>query len=315
MTALLSPIVFVLIWSTGWVVAKTIAPHADPLTFLGVRYLGAIVLLLPFALFAGAKWPAGRGRWLHALANGALLHGLYLGGVWWAIAHGVPAGISALMAALQPLLTAIAAGPLLGERLDARRWTGIAMGMLGVAAVVAPKLSAPGALGAVALPIAVNVVAMVSVSAATLHQKRALAGMDLRTLAIAQYLGALVVTVPAVLLLENLRIEWTPETLGALAWSVVGLSIFGIVLMLAMIQRGEVSRVAALIFLVPPIAAVQAFLLFDERLSPLQIGGMALAAAGVLLVNARGLPASAEGCIAAEPSEHEDRDQTLRRPA
>lgn len=313
----LIPPTFVLIWSTGWVVAKLAAPHADPLTFLVVRYALAIGLLVPVAVALGAAWPKGPAAWGGQLANGALLHGIYLGGVWWAIAHGVPAGVSALIAALQPLFTALAAGAMVGERLDGRRWLGVALGFAGVAAVVAPSLGGAGDLSALGLPIAVNVAAMAAVTAATLHQKRALGGADLWTLAPVQYLGGLIVTLPAVLLMENLRFEPTVETFAALAWSVVVLSIGAVMLMLVMIKRGEVSRVAALIYLVPPTAAVQAYLLFGETLAPVQLAGMALAAVGVVLAAGKvvGAPASAEGCIAANVDRAEDAPKTSHRPA
>jgi drug/metabolite transporter (DMT)-like permease len=313
---LLLPIVFVLIWSTGWIVAKFVAPHADPFVFLVARYVLAVALLAPLAFALGAAWPRGWPAWRAAILNGVLLHGVYLGGVWWAIDHGVPAGVSALIAALQPLFTALA-GPLVGERLDGRRWLGVALGFVGVAAVVAPRLdpSQTEALGALWLPIAVNVVAMAAVTAATLHQKRSLAGANLWTLAPVQYLGALLVAVPAALVLGELRFDLTLETVAALLYSVVVLSIAAVMLMLVMIKRGEVSRVAALIYLVPPAAAVQAYLLFGETLNGLQIAGMALAAAGVMLAAGRGgPPATAEGCIAATPSDGEDARGTLRRP-
>lgn len=309
------PVVFVLIWSTGWVVAKYATPYADPLTFLVVRYASAIACLAPLAVALGARWPAGPREWRDALVSGVMLHGVYLGGVWWAIAHGVPAGVSALIAALQPLFTALAAGPLVGERLDGRRWTGVALGFFGVALVVAPKLAGPGALDGIWVPLAVNVLAMVAVTAATLHQKRSLTGADLRTLAPAQYVGALIVTLPAAFLLEDMRFEVTTQSMLALGWSVLVLSIAAVMLMLVMIERGEVSRVAALIYLVPPTAAVQAYFLLGETLTGLQLVGMALAAVGVLLANARGRPTSAEGCIAATPPDDEDIAETPRRPA
>ncbi|WP_020187437.1 EamA family transporter [Methylopila sp. 73B] len=319
MIARLTPLVFILIWSTGWIVAKLAAPHADPFAFLIVRYVGAAALLAPLAFVLGARWPATWGEWGHALLNGVLLHAVYLGGVWWAVSQGVPAGVSALIAALQPLFTALAAGPLLGERLGPRRWLGVALGFAGVAAVVAPKLAggATEGLGGLGLPIAANVLGMAAVAAATLHQKRALAGADLRTLAPAQYLGALAVTAPVVWATGGTRIDWTGETLFAMAWSVLVLSIAAIMLMLVMIKRGEVSRVAALIYLVPPTAAVQAYLLFGETLSPLQLAGMALAAVGVGLAAgaASGAPASAEGCIAANVPAGEDAAKRSRPPA
>lgn len=315
----LIPAIFVLIWSTGWIVAKFATPHADPLAFLVARYLVAIAALAPLALILGARWPRTGAEWANALLSGVLLHGAYLGGVWWAIANGVPAGVSALIAALQPLFTALAAGPLVGERLTRGRWTGIALGFAGVALVVAPKLAASGAaagdMSGLWLPVAVNVAAMAAVTAATLHQKRTLKDADLRTLAPAQYIGAVLVTAPLVGIVGEWRFDLTAENLWALAWSVVVLSIAAIMLMLVMIKRGEVSRVAALIYLVPPVAAVQAYLLLGETLTMVQLVGMALAAAGVVLANGSGRPASAEGCIATDASDGEDGAKTQRRPA
>lgn len=313
MIRILTPIVFVLLWSTGWVVAGIAVPHVSPLAFMTVRYLCSIALLAPLAFALKARWPKGRTVWAAALVNGALLHGVYLGGVWWSIEHGVPSGVSALIAALQPLFTALAAGPLLGERLGLKKGLGVALGMAGVAAVVAPKL---GGADAIALgPVAVNVLAMVAVTAATLHQKRSLQGVDLRALTVLQYLGALIVTLPAALLVEPIRFEPNMQTAFALAWSVIALSIVAIFLLLAMIERGEVSRLSSLIFLVPPLAAIQAYVVFGERLSGLQIAGMALAALGVLLVNARISAPSAEGCIAANAPDADASDEILRRPA
>lgn len=308
----LLPVVFIVIWSTGWIVGKYAVPHADPLTFLALRYACALALLAPAALLLGARWPATPRLWGHAFLNGVMLHGAYLGGVWWAIAHGVPAGVSALIAALQPLFTALAAGPLLGERLTRKRWIGVALGFAGVGLVVWPKLTGSLPLG---LPLAVNVIAMVAVTAATLHQKRALAGVDLKALAPAQYLGALAVTIPLIPLIGEFRFDATPEAFAALGWSVLVLSIAAIMLMLVMIERGEVSRMAALIYLVPPVAALQAWGMFGETLGPVQFAGMGLAAVGVALANGSGAPASAEGCIAAKTSDDEDAAETIRRPA
>jgi len=308
----LIPIVFVVVWSTGWIVGKYAAPHADPLAFLALRYVGALAIFVPIAVALKARWPAGPRAWGHALLNGILLHGIYLGGVWWAIAHGVPAGVSALIAALQPLFTALAAGPLVGERLSGKRWIGIGLGLAGVALVVVPKLGGGLPLG---LPLAVNVLAMVAVTAATLHQKRALAGQHLMTLATAQYVGALAATLLAIPLVGEFRFDASPQAFGALAFSIVVLSIVAILLMLAMIERGEVSRMAALIYLVPPLAVLEAWAMFGETLGWVQLVGMALAAGGVVLANGSRAPASAEGCIATKTPDDEDADETFRRPA
>jgi drug/metabolite transporter (DMT)-like permease len=313
MIRLLTPVAFVALWSTGWVVAGIVIPHASPLAFLILRYVCAVALLAPLAFALKARWPRGARLWIHALLNGALLHGVYLGGVWWAIEHGVPSGVSALIAALQPLFTALVAGPLIGERLGLKKGLGVALGMAGVAAVVAPKLAGVDAIPVG--PVVINVLAMLAVTAATLHQKRSLTGLDLRGLAVVQYLGAIAVSVPVAAFAEPIRFAMTVETGFALAWSVIALSIVAIFMMLAMIERGEVSRVSALIFLVPPLAAIQAYLAFGERFSAIQVIGMALAAVGVLLVNAHAPAPSAEGCIAANGLDDEDGGETLRRQA
>jgi drug/metabolite transporter (DMT)-like permease len=287
MLAALAPIVFVLIWSTGWVVAKYAAPYADPLTFLFIRYVAAALLLGAVIAAVRARLPQNRMEWFHAIFSGVFLHALYLGGVWWAISRGVPAGISALIAALQPLITMALATMLRSERPGGVQIAGILLGFLGVMGVVWPKLS-PGAMeGAAALgpQIALNALAMVSVAIGTLYQKRYLVGHDLRSVAALQYVGAALATLPLAFLLEPMRFEPVIETWLALAWSVLVLSIGAILLMLWMIRRGAVSKLASLLYLVPPVAALQAYAMFGETLTLFQIAAMALAALGVYLAN------------------------------
>ena len=283
----LAPTLFVLIWSTGWIVAKyVVVAKADPLTFLALRYAVAGLVIAAFAGAVGAAWPR-RGRdWLHGLISGILLHAIYLGGVWWAIGAGLPAGISALIAAVQPLLTAALARPLLGERISPLNIAGIAIGFGGVLAVLTPRLAGVPSqtLGALLIPLAVNLVGMIGVTLGTFYQKRHVASGDLRSITAIQYLGAVLLTLPAALLFEpQMRLPLTWETLYALLWSVLVLSIGAISLMLMMIRRGKVSKVASLIFMIPPAAAVQAWAMFDETLSALQIIGMCIAAFGVFL--------------------------------
>lgn len=283
----LVPAVFVLIWSTGWIVAKYAAPFADPLTFLSVRYAVAAVVVGALVVVLRAEWPKTRAAALHAMASGVLLHTIYLGGVWWAIAEGLPAGVSALIAAVQPLLTAALAARLAGEKLRPIHLLGILIGFLGVLGVIAPKLGgvSVGGLSGLGLAIAVNAVAMVSVTLGTFYQKKYVASGDLRSITALQYVGAFATTLPLALWLEPLRFEFRLETWAALAWSVIVLSIGAIGLMLMMIRRGAVSKVAALIYLIPPTAALQAFLMFGETLSLLQIGCMGIAALGVYLAS------------------------------
>jgi drug/metabolite transporter (DMT)-like permease len=223
------------------------------------------------------------------MVAGVLLHGGYVGGVWWAVAQGLPAGISGLITAAQPLLTALLAAPLLGERVTRRQWYGIVGGFIGIVLVLAPRLAAVdmAALGAVAVPMIVNFGATVSVTLGTFYQKRFVAGADLRTGICLQFVGALALVAPLALATETLRFDPTPTLLAALVWSVLVMSMAAIALLLLMIRHGEVSRIATLIYLVPPLTAVEAFILFGESLSAVQIVGMAVTAAGVWLATHR----------------------------
>jgi len=286
----LTPALFVVIWSTGWIVAKYVVPHADPLTFLAVRYASAGVVLAIMALVMRAEWPKTRRASLHAMVSGVLLHTGYLGGVWWAIAHGLPAGVSALIAAVQPLLTAALAARLGGERLRVVHLAGILVGFIGVMGVIAPKLAGVSVAGlsGVAVAVIINIGAMVSVTLGTFYQKKHVASGDLRTITVMQYVGAFATTLPLAMLLEPMRFDvHVAETWWALAWSVIVLSIGAIGLMLMMIRRGAVSKVAALIYLIPPTAALQAWFMFGETLTVMQVAFMGVAAFGVFLATRR----------------------------
>lgn len=283
----LAPALFVLLWSTGWIVARYAAPHADPLFFLALRYAAAIGVFLVLCMIARASWPRARSEWGHAIFSGVLLHAIYLGGVWWAIAHGVPTALSGLIAALQPLMTALSAPYLVGERLSTAQKWGIVLGLAGLLIAIVPNLMALDAatVGAALVPLIVNVFAMVAVTAGTIYQKRYLQTGDLMSIALLQYVGALLVTVPATLLLEEQRIVWNVEVFIALAWSVFGLSAGAIALLLYLIRRGQVSRAASLIYLVPPTVAIQAFAYFGEPLTVPLIVGTAVVVVGVYLTN------------------------------
>lgn len=286
----ITPGLFVAIWSTGWVAGKFASLDSGPLTFLTLRFAIAMALLVALALVLRAPWPHRPRAVAHAMVSGMLLHGLYLGGVWWAIAHGVPAGLSAVIAALQPLMTAVLS-PLLGhERIGAKRMTGFLVGFLGIVVVVSPKvLGLDGAaLGAVILPLAINVTAMLALTLGTFYQKHFVASGHLVTIAALQYVGATALVGLATLLFEPIRFTSSPTALLTLAWSVVGLSIGAIALLLVLLRRGEVSRSASLIYLIPPAAVLEAWLFFGETLSWIQVGGMVLAAIGVALANRQG---------------------------
>lgn len=274
------PIAFVLLWSTGFIVAKYAAPHAPPLTFLLYRFAGIVALLLPMIWASGAPWPRGPLQWLHVAVAGVLLQAVYLGGVWYAIAQGMPAGVSALIVGAQPLLTALL-GFAVGERASLRQWAGLALGFAGIALVLSDRLTLAGA-GWHAT--AVNVVALVGITAGTLYQKKFCGPVDLRTGSVIQFGASFALLLPFALVTETLRVNYTPEFWLALAWAVVGLSLVAISLLLAMIRRGRATEVASLMYLTPPVTALLAWAWFGERLGMLAWAGVFATMAGVALV-------------------------------
>lgn len=278
------PLAFVGIWATGFVVARLAAPHAEPLTFLTMRYVLSALVFALIAGVAGAAWPRTARGWRDALVAGVLMQGIYLGAVFWSVRHGLPAGISALVCGLQPVLTAALATPLLGERVGRRRWLGILAGFAGAALVLAPGLGAAGG-GLPPVPLGVCFAGMAAITLGTIWQKRTAAGADLRTNAAVQFLGAAVVTAPVLALTEEGSFDGTWEVWAALLWAVLGLSVGAISLLMLLIRRGAVAGVASLFYLVPPAVAVLAFVLFGERLAPVQMLGMAVAAAGVAVAS------------------------------
>ncbi|RUL95838.1 DMT family transporter [Rhizobium chutanense] len=285
----LAPALFVLLWSTGWVVAKYAALHSEPFTFLSIRYALSALAFLALCLAARAQWPKSRATWLRAVYSGFFLHGFYLAGLWWAIANGVPAGISGIIAALQPLMTAMAAPFLVGERLQQTQKFGLALGFIGIAIAISPKLFDPATsdLGHAALPLAINLIAMGSVTYGTLYQKKHLQSGDLRTIATLQYVGALLLTLPLSLIFEHQHFDGAARAYAALAWSVFGLSMGGVGLLLYLIRRGQVSRAASLIYLMPPAVALEAFVAFGEPLTLPLIIGTVIVVMGVYMTNRR----------------------------
>lgn len=281
--ARLGPAIFVVVWATGFIVARLVAPHVEPLTFLLTRYALAIAVLALVAVVVRAAWPRTAAGWRDGLVAGVLLHGGYLGCVFWSVKHGLPAGIAALIAGLQPLATGLLVRPLLGETVSVRRWAGIGAGFLGAGLVIAPKLGAAGSFSAAALLVCLA--GMLSMTLGTIWQKRTGNTVDLRTNTVVQYLGAAAVTLPVALLTEEGRFDGSLELWVGLVWAVFGLSIGGIGLLLVLIRRGAVAGVAALLYLVPPVSAMMAFGLFGEALSPVQIAGMAVAALGVAIAS------------------------------
>ncbi|WP_421693309.1 DMT family transporter [Aestuariivirga sp.] len=281
-----APVLFVLMWATGFVVARLSAPHADPLTFLAIRFPIAGLCFAAIAFALHAPWPGTRPA-LHASVAGAFLHGGYLGPVYWAVAHGMPAGVSALIVGLQPLMTAVLAAWIVKEAISLRHWLGLAVGIAGVALVVAPKLQVGFAGGITPVTTAVNVLGALSISFGTVYQKRFVTALNLASGGAWQYVGAtLAVLIPA-LLMEEFRFDGSFNAWFAMAWSVIVLSLGAITLLMLLIRLGDVGRVSSLIFLVPGVSALMAYWLFGERLNLVQIAGMAVCAGAVLIVTRR----------------------------
>jgi drug/metabolite transporter (DMT)-like permease len=280
----LMPLAFVLLWSTGFVGAQFGLPYASPLVFLTLRMALAALLLGGLAVMAGARWPRGP-QLLPYLGAGLLVHGCYLGGVFIAIGHGLPTGMTAMIVGVQPLLTAALAGPLLGERVRPIQWLGFVLGLVGVALVLWDKL-VPGQSTGAAIgwqAVVPALVALLAITAGVLVQKRHGGGVDMRAGMAAQYAANAVMLGCATLLFEQPHIAWTGPFLAALAWLTLVLSGVSIVLMYRLIQRGAAARVSSLFYLVPPVTALEGFVLFGETLAWHAFAGMALAAVGVAL--------------------------------
>jgi len=276
------PVIFVLIWSTGFVVARYGMPHAGPMDFLALRFFFSALLFLAWVRWSGAKWPRGRAQWLHLAVTGLLMHAGYLGGVWMAVKAGLGAGMASLIVGLQPVLTALWLSAVARGGVTVRpvQWLGLALGLAGLVLVVWHKL----ALGQVQPGnVALALVALCSITAGTLYQKRWVAPCDVRTASAVQLLAALAVTTPLALL-EAHTFDWHPELLAAMVWSVLVLTLGGSSLLYVLIQRGAATAVSSLMYLVPPCTAVLAWWLFGELLTPLGLLGLACTAVGVALV-------------------------------
>jgi drug/metabolite transporter (DMT)-like permease len=286
------PPVFVLIWSTGFVVARYGMPHAPPFTFLAVRFFLSMLCLGLWARAAKAAWPATREQWLHLGVTGALMQAGYLGGVWAAVRWGIGAGTVALIVGLQPLLTTLWVEARAGsasdgaprERLGLHHWIGLLLGLCGLALVVGPKLG-HGEVTPINLGLAL--LALLSITAGTLYQKHHVRPCDVRTAGGVQMMAALAIAAPlavAELTLGGARVDLHPELIGAMAWSVLALTLGGSSLLYLLIARGAATRVTSLMYLVPPCTAVLAWLLFGEPIHVSMVVGMALSLSGVLLV-------------------------------
>ncbi len=288
-----APVVFVLLWSTGFIGAKYGLPYAQPFTFLALRLGLAGVLLAAMAAVTRSALPSSRAQYGRAGVVGLLLHAGYLGGVFYGIGHGLPASVAAVVVSLQPVLTAALATRLLGEQLIAVQWLGLAVGVGGVALVLGPGLAAASQPGS--LPPAGVVacfVALAAGTAGTIYQKRHGDTVPLLSGTAVQYAAASLTLLLGAAVSENLRIDWTAKFVAALAWLVLALSLGAVLLLLLLLRRGSAAGVSSLFYLVPPATAIEAYFLFGEKLPPLSLAGVAVTAIGVALVLRPPNPAS-----------------------
>ncbi len=274
------PWVFVVIWSTGFIVARYGMPNSPPFTFLAWRYFFSITCFLMWIRFSRVQWPQGRMQWVHLAVTGVFMHAGYLGGVWAAVKVGMGSGLSALIVGLQPVLTAVWLSSR-GGHVSRRQWLGLSLGFIGLALVLARKFE--GGVEVSAWSVTMATMALLSITTGTLYQKHFVTPCDVRSANTVQLAAALCVTLP----LAGLETEaalWNVEMMGAMAWSVVGLTLGGSSLLYMLIQRGAAAAVTSLMYLVPPTTAVIAWFLFDEAITFVTIAGIALTALGVSLV-------------------------------
>ena len=274
------PIIFVLIWSTGFIVARYGMPYAPPLKFLVVRYALSLICFGAWVAAARVAWPANRSQWLHLAVTGVFMQAGYLGGVWAAVRAGMGSGLIALLVGIQPVLTAIWLSSR-GGAISRRQWAGLLLGFAGLVMVVWRKLGQGGEVTWLSMSLAL--LALLSITIGTLYQKRYVAPCDVRSASMVQLAAALLVSLPFAWL-ESDPMQWNAASAGAMAWSVLALTLGGSSLLYILIQRGSATAVTSLLYLVPPCTAVMAWLLFDEPITVLTVAGIAITAIGVSLV-------------------------------
>ena len=274
------PVVFVLIWSTGFIVARYGMPYAPPFKFLVIRYALSIACFLLWIVLAQVKWPTHRTQWLHLAVTGVFMHAGYLGGVWAAVKLGMGSGLSALIVGLQPVLTAIWLAAI-GSRILPSQWLGLVLGFMGLVMVVSRKFGTGGEANWLNMSLGVG--ALLSITIGTLYQKRFVTSCDVRTANTVPLGAALLVTLPLAAL-EQEGIRWHAELLGAIAWSVLALTLGGSSLLYLLIQKGAAASVTSMMYLVPPVTAMMAWILFAEPITFTTVLGTLLTALGVALV-------------------------------
>ena len=277
-----APAIFVVLWSTGFVATKYVVHNADPLSYLAIRMALVVAIMAVIAVVARPPWPDRIGI-AHSVAAGILVHGIYLGGTAIAIAHSIPAGLSALIPGLQPILTSTLANRWLGERVTPLQWSGLLLGLAGVVLILHNRpMTGEAGWGWLA-----SGVSLVSITLGTLYQRRYCGNIDWRAGNLIQYIAVAVFFALGAWWFENNVVHWTREFVLALAWLVVVLSIGSIGLLYWLIRRSAATSVASLFYLVPAVTAVMAYVLFGERLDAVAIAGMVACAAAVFLVTRR----------------------------
>jgi drug/metabolite transporter (DMT)-like permease len=280
------PLAFIFIWATGYIAAKAAAPYADPLTFLSWRYAFVTILMLLLSLAAKVTWPNMRDCF-HLCVSGLGIQAIYLGGVWYAIAKGLPAGVAALIVNLQPVLIAALAFTI-GERLSKRQWWGVALGFGGAVMVIMQRMMANTSAQTTAQPelaaIMICILALLGITAGTLYQKRFVPQFDLRCGQVIQFCISCLATIPFALLFEGGRMVWNVPLTLSMLWSVFILSGVGISIMFYMLRNGLATKVTSTMYVVPGVTALMAWVLFNERLTILALLGMLVTLFGVWLV-------------------------------
>ncbi|HVF65928.1 MAG TPA: DMT family transporter [Casimicrobiaceae bacterium] len=279
-----APALFVVLWSTGFIAAKFGLPYAPPLKFLLYRFVLVALLMLLVCLATRARWPARREDYAGVVIAGLLVHGVYLGGVFIAISRGMSAGTAAMLTGLQPVVTVFIARSWLGERVVARQWLGLVLGLVGVWLVVRQKIDFDGDLVALTAVLA----SLAAISVGTIWQKQRASHIDLRSGAVIQFSACALVYLPLVLAFEvGIPVHWTPSFTFAIGWSVLVLSLGAITVLYLLLRHGAAAGVARLFYLVPPVTALFAWLLFEERLDALALAGMVVIAIAVALARPR----------------------------
>ena len=277
-----APAIFVLLWSTGFIGTKYVLHDAEPLTYLAIRMALVVVLMAIIAAIGRPQWPDRIGV-MHSIVAGLLVHGFYLGGTAVAISLSIPAGLSALMPGLQPILTSTIANRWLGERVTPLQWMGLLIGLGGVVLILHNRpMTGEAGLGWLA-----SVVSLVSITLGTLYQRRYCNHIDWRAGNFVQYVAVTVFFAVGAFLFEDRVVHWTREFVLALGWLTVALSIGSIGLLYWLIRHAAATSVASLFYLVPAVTALMAYLLFGEKLDALAIAGMTMCAAAVFVVNRR----------------------------